>query len=174
MSSCSCPCKNSQRGEFLLSSHSINHVLSLPLIFSVTRLHKGFLNGSDGKESSCNVGDPRFEPWIRNIPWRRKWQPTLVFLPRKSHGQRSLVGYSLCVHKRVGHSWVIKQQSLHKHSWLSFSWFQRLSHLASSSEPWAQMRSQGKPAKGLQQQSWVWSEGPHGYCLHCVQHADLP
>ena len=36
----------------------------------------------------------RFEPWVGQIPWRRKWQPTSVFLPRKSHGQRSLTGYS--------------------------------------------------------------------------------
>ena len=36
---------------------------------------------------------PGFHPWVRNIPWRRKWQPTPVFLPGKSHGQRSLVGY---------------------------------------------------------------------------------
>ena len=34
-----------------------------------------------------------FDPWVRKIPWRRKWQPTPIFLPRKSHGQRSLVGY---------------------------------------------------------------------------------
>ena len=34
------------------------------------------------------------DPWIRNIPWRRKWQPTPVFLPGKAHWQRSLVGYS--------------------------------------------------------------------------------
>ena len=33
-------------------------------------------------------------PWVRKIPWRGKWQPILVFLPRKFHGQRSLVGYS--------------------------------------------------------------------------------
>ena len=37
----------------------------------------------------------RFDPWFRKIPWRRKWQSTPIFLPRKSHGQRSLVGYSL-------------------------------------------------------------------------------
>ena len=37
----------------------------------------------------------RFIPWVRKIPWRRKWQPTLVFLPGKSHGWRSLVGNSL-------------------------------------------------------------------------------
>ena len=32
----------------------------------------------------------RFDPWVGKIPWRRKWQPTPVFLPGKSHGQRSL------------------------------------------------------------------------------------
>ena len=37
---------------------------------------------------------PVFDPWVRKIPWRREWQPIPVFLPRKSHGQRSLVGYS--------------------------------------------------------------------------------
>ena len=35
----------------------------------------------------------RFDPWVRKILWRRKWQPTPVFLPGKSHGQRRLVGY---------------------------------------------------------------------------------
>ena len=37
---------------------------------------------------------PRFDPRVRKIPWRRKRQPPLVFLPGKTHGQRSLVGYS--------------------------------------------------------------------------------
>ena len=37
----------------------------------------------------------RFDPWIGNIPWSRKWQPTSVFLPGKFHGQRSLLGNSL-------------------------------------------------------------------------------
>ena len=36
-----------------------------------------------------------FEPWVGKIPWRRKWQPTPVFLLGKSHGQRSVVAYSL-------------------------------------------------------------------------------
>ena len=35
-----------------------------------------------------------FDSWVGKIPWRRKWQATPVFLPGKSHGQRSLVGYS--------------------------------------------------------------------------------
>ena len=34
-----------------------------------------------------------FNPWVRKILWRREWQPTPVFLPAESHGQRSLVGY---------------------------------------------------------------------------------
>ena len=40
-----------------------------------------------------------FDPWVRKIPWRRKWHPTPVFLPGKSHGQRSLEGYSPQGHK---------------------------------------------------------------------------
>ena len=35
----------------------------------------------------------RFNSWIGKIPWRRAWQPTSVFLPGESHGQRSLAGY---------------------------------------------------------------------------------
>ena len=36
---------------------------------------------------------PGFDPWAGKIPWRRAWQPTLVFLPGECHGQRSLAGY---------------------------------------------------------------------------------
>ena len=36
----------------------------------------------------------RFNPFVKRIPWRRKWQPTPVFLPGESHGQRSLAGHS--------------------------------------------------------------------------------
>ena len=37
---------------------------------------------------------PGFDPWVGKIPWRRRWQSTPVLLPGKSHGHRSLVGYS--------------------------------------------------------------------------------
>ena len=51
-----------------------------------------------GKESAQNAGRRCrrcwLDSWVGKIPWRRKWQPTPIFLPRKSHGQRSLVGYS--------------------------------------------------------------------------------
>ena len=41
----------------------------------------------------------RFTPWVGKIPWRRKWQPTAVFLPGEYYGQRSLVCYSPWGHK---------------------------------------------------------------------------
>ena len=59
-----------------------------------------FPGGSDGKVSAYNAetriynGRPGFNPWVGKISWRRKWQPTPVFLPGRSHGWRSLVGYS--------------------------------------------------------------------------------
>ena len=44
------------------------------------------------RESIClQCGRPGFDPWVGKIPWRRKWQPTPVLLPRKFHGRRSLV-----------------------------------------------------------------------------------
>ena len=50
-----------------------------------------------GVESACQCRRHKrqvFDPWVRNIPWRRKWQPTTVFLSGKSHGHRSLAGYN--------------------------------------------------------------------------------
>ena len=64
-----------------------------------------FSGGSVSKWSAHNAEDrlqcrrPGFYPRVRKTPWRRKWQLTPVFLPGKSHGQRSLVGYSLWGHK---------------------------------------------------------------------------
>ena len=53
-----------------------------------------FPGGSDSK-ASCLQGERRgFHPWVGKILWRRKGQPTPVLFPRKSHGRRSLVGYS--------------------------------------------------------------------------------
>ena len=57
----------------------------------------GFSGGSAGKEPACQCRRHRrhgFDPWVGKIPWSRKWQPAPVFLPGKSHGQRSQAGYS--------------------------------------------------------------------------------
>ena len=55
--------------------------------------------GLSGKESACQSRRLGFDPWIRKIPWRRKWQPTAAFLFGKSRGQRNLVGYIPWSHK---------------------------------------------------------------------------
>ena len=47
-----------------------------------------------GKESTCQCHRRGLNPWVRKIPWRRKWKPTPVVLPGKSDSQRSLTGYS--------------------------------------------------------------------------------
>ena len=62
-----------------------------------------FPGGSDGKEIHLQCGRPGLDPWVGKIPWRRAWQPTLVFLPGESHGRRSLAGCSPRG-RRVGHS----------------------------------------------------------------------
>ena len=51
-------------------------------------------------ESACSVGE-LFYSWVGKIPWRRKWQPTPVSLPGKSHGHGSLVGYSPSGHREL-------------------------------------------------------------------------
>ena len=59
-------------------------------------LYQAFPGGSSGKEPACQCRRRkkcRFDPWVKKIPWRRAWQPTLVFLPGISHGQKNLAGY---------------------------------------------------------------------------------
>ena len=55
------------------------------------------LGGTGTEEPACQCRRPKrygFSPWVGTIPWRRKWQPTPVFLPGETHGRRSLAGYS--------------------------------------------------------------------------------
>ena len=97
--------------------NSVSSVLSKRLkqnaLFSLQRLRlshlgqhirneQGLPGGASGKEPACQcrrLKRHEFNPWIGTIPWRRAWQPTPVFLPGESHGQRSLAGYSPCGHK---------------------------------------------------------------------------
>ena len=83
-----------------------------------------------GKESTCQCRRCRFDPWVEKIPWRRKCQPTPVFLPGKSHGQRSLLGYSPWGHKRIRHDLTKQQQisiymlsvCIHICNWSKLAW----------------------------------------------------
>ena len=51
----------------------------------------GFPSGASGKEPACSEETKETWVWslVGEIPWRRVWQPTPVFMPRESHGQRS-------------------------------------------------------------------------------------
>ena len=78
---------------------------------------------------------PMQETWVQSlggeIPWRRAWQPTLVFLPGESHGQRSLVGYSPWGHKVLDMTKVTentcKRKKRNEYFILSLFWEQRRS-----------------------------------------------
>ena len=70
--------------------------------------------GLEGKASACNTGDLGFNPWVRKIPWRRKWRLTPAPLPGKSHGRRTLVGYSPWGHKE-------SDTTEQRHTWLPHS-----------------------------------------------------
>ena len=72
--------------------------------------HYRLPRGLSGKQSACQCWRHRFDPWIGKNPWRRKWQPTPVFLPGKFHGQRSLAGYS----PRFSKSWTQLSTSTHR------------------------------------------------------------
>ena len=62
-------------------------------------------------------GRPGFDPWVRKIPWRRKQQPTPIFLSGEFHGQRSLVDYSPWGSQRVGHTEWLTQTYISWNIW---------------------------------------------------------
>ena len=71
------------------------------IISIILRPLSGIPRWLSGKEPAYQCRRHGFDPWVGRIPWRRKWQPTPVFLPGKSHGQRSLAGYSPWGHKEL-------------------------------------------------------------------------
>ena len=68
-------------------------IMILPTLYTLPRSHSS-------KELACQCRRCGFDPWVRKICWRRKWQPAPVCLLRKSPGQRSHVGYSPWHHKK--------------------------------------------------------------------------
>ena len=94
---------------FVLGFRNRLDVLSLPVLV-ISDLEMGLPRRLTDKESACRCRRCGFSPWVRTIPWRRAWQPTLVFLPGKSHRQRSLASYSPQSHKE---SDMAEQLSMH-------------------------------------------------------------
>ena len=82
-----------QKGVFFIASCSLFDPMQGP---RDTPSGAKYLTHSMGFPSDPEVKNPPAmqDPWVRKIPWRRKWQPNPVFLPGKSHGQNILVGYS--------------------------------------------------------------------------------
>ena len=73
-------------------------------------------DGPDGKEDACQhrrCKRHRSSSWIRKTSWRKAWQPTLVFLPVKSHGQRSLMSHSPQHHKESDMTEATKRAHVH-------------------------------------------------------------
>ena len=105
------------RGQMvgLLGFH--NHMSQFLESVSLSVYLYGLSRWLTGKESFCRCRRCGFSPQIGKIPWRRKWQPTPVFLLGKSQGQRSLVGYNPWGHKE-------SDMTEHAHTYLStFYWF---------------------------------------------------
>ena len=109
---------------FQESEHAVSHLeptnfywLGLPRWYS-------------GKEYACQCRRPkrlRFDPWVRKIPWRMKWQPVPIFLPGESHVQRSLMGYSPWGHKRIGHD--LAAEHTHTQFFTDYTYFTEDFHI---------------------------------------------
>ena len=96
---------------------SAKHVLRLKKY----NILMGFLWGSDSKESACNAGDLNSIPGLGRFPWMRAWQPSLVFLPGGSHGQRNLAGYNSWGRKESDTTeWLRTAQHVHFNIYLYY------------------------------------------------------
>ena len=92
------------RGAKFSDTHALSHNVLFGICYATYTLWP------HGKESACQCRRHGFDPWSRKIPWRRKWQPTPVFLPGESHGQRNLVNYSPWSSQRFKHDLVTEQK----------------------------------------------------------------
>ena len=110
-------------GELRMSTCTCIHslILFFPGIVLYTmspRLTRSFSGGTSSREPTCQCMKRKrlgFEPWVRKIPLRKAWQPTLVFLPGEFHGQKSLAGYSSWGHKELQAR--LTSKVAHKQGW---------------------------------------------------------
>ena len=122
--------------ESILGSNSYGYVDNggFPIVFTAS-----------GKEPACQCRIRKrlmFDPWVGKIPWRRKWQPTPVFLPGEFHGQRSLADYnpwgckeSDTTERLNNNNWLVCDCcGFSSRSWL-WLWFACLSILQGGSLP---------------------------------------
>ena len=102
---------------------SLNYTVSTccaSILYRMVCICQGFPDGASGKEPAYQCRRHKrcqFYPWVRKIPWRIMWEPTLVFLPGRSHGQRSLMGYSPWGHNESDRT----EATEYEHSSIKFS-----------------------------------------------------
>ena len=102
-----------------MATHSSILAWKIPWMVEPGRFLIAFPGGTSSKESTCQCRRCkrcRFDPWVRKIPWRREWQPTPVFLPGESHGQRGLVGYRPWGHKETDTTERVTHTHTHTHT----------------------------------------------------------
>ena len=87
--------------RYIWSRKHVDFILQFPPLFYLQNSATGFPGGKESAGQGRSCRRRRFDPWVRKILWRWKWQSTQVFLPGKFHGQRSLVGYSSWGHKEL-------------------------------------------------------------------------
>ena len=84
----------------LVSSGSLWEMLNLRPYLRFTKLELA-LDSKKKKKNLPSMQETCFDPWIGTIPWRKEWQPTSVFLPGESHGQRTLADFSPWGHEEM-------------------------------------------------------------------------
>ena len=89
------------------------HILALLWMY-------GFPRWFSGKESTCQCGRLRSDPWVRKIPLRRKWHPTPVFLPRKIPWTEEPGGQQSTGLQRVRHNWATEHACMYIPYWWAF------------------------------------------------------
>ena len=108
-----------------------------------------------------------FDPWVGKIPWSRKWQPTPVFFPGESHGQRSPEGYRIWIWKQSN---TTKQLSMQCMGMKIFSSLQSLSRVRLFVTPWVAARQASLSITNSWSSLWltsVESVMPSNYLILC-------
>ena len=131
---------------------------------------------------------PGIDPWVKKIPWRRKWQPIPVFLPGESHGQRSLVGYSPWGHKELDTTewltlppFILLYPTVHTAT-VTWKASEELTHFQGAFWPCLVKRGTGTPLwltmMGGYRNSWPWrshfQQGPPAPMKHIPVLCPIP
>ena len=109
--------------------------------------------------SPCECRRHRFNPWVGKTSWRRKWQPTPVFLHGEFHGQRSLVGYSPSSHKEL--DMLSTEGTTHYYYYYKYYVEMMLLNCGVGEDSWESLGLQGDPTSPVWRRSalrFLWKE----------------